>query len=121
MMPDLESLWWISAMGAICSYTYSAIALGLSCYKLSSAGVSPDTTLFGVAAETPTKRAFGMFQALGNVALAWTCAMMVRGDVMGLFLDYVLHTAHFSALIARVFRSSASRTPSRSPPRQLSA
>ena len=81
MMPDLESLWWVSSLGAICSYTYSAIALGLSCYQISSAGVSPETTLFGMAAETPMKRAFGMFQALGNVAFAWTCAMMVRSSV----------------------------------------
>ena len=79
MMPNLESLWWISAMGAVCSYTYSAIALGLSCYQISSDGASPDTTLFGMAAETPMKRAFGMFQAMGNVAFAWTCSMIVRG------------------------------------------
>ena len=33
-MPNLESIWWVSAIGAVCSYTYSSIALGLSIFQV---------------------------------------------------------------------------------------
>ena len=53
------------------SYLYSMIALSLSCWQLSKHGMASDTTLVGIAAADPMKRAFGMFQALGNLAFAW--------------------------------------------------
>ena len=77
MLPNLESVWWISAVGALMSYLYSAIALALSCWQLAKHGASPETTLLGMEAADPMKRAFGMFQALGNLAFAWSCSTLI--------------------------------------------
>ncbi len=77
LLPNLESVWWISAMGAFCSYLYSTIALILSAWQLATHGMASDTTLIGVEGGTPTQRAFGMFQALGNLAFAWSCTPLI--------------------------------------------
>lgn len=65
-LPDLDSAWWASAIGAIMSIAYSAIALGLTA---SHAG-DGHGNLGGTPSSTPNK-VFQVFNALGTVAFAY--------------------------------------------------
>ncbi|GAX74515.1 hypothetical protein CEUSTIGMA_g1964.t1 [Chlamydomonas eustigma] len=76
MFPNLESVWWVSMIGTFMSYLYSMLAVILSGQSLGNNGAA-ETTLFGKTAGSPWLRAVGMFSALGNLAFAWSSALMV--------------------------------------------
>ena len=77
MLPDLESIWWVSLIGSIMSYAYSTIALALSLWSISIYGVSKSSSLFGKGGSTPFTAAMAVFQAFGNLAYAWSCAALI--------------------------------------------
>ena len=77
MLPNLESIWWVSIIGAAMSYAYSCIALALSIWSISIHGVSLTTSLWGKGGDDQFKAAMAVFQAFGNVAYAWSCAALI--------------------------------------------
>lgn len=66
-IPSLEEIWWVSALGTLSSLGYVLIALGLglaySGNHLGSVGGRPGTS--------PANKAFGILNALGNLAFAF--------------------------------------------------
>jgi len=52
MMPNLESIWWVSMMGAIMSFFYSSAAIVLAIWQLAVHGMS-DTSLMGNSNSSP--------------------------------------------------------------------
>ncbi|KAL4422904.1 hypothetical protein ABPG75_009101 [Micractinium tetrahymenae] len=66
-IPSLEEVWWVSALGTLSSLGYVLIALGLglaySGNRLGSVGGRPGTS--------PANKAFGVLNALGNLAFAF--------------------------------------------------
>ena len=69
--PDLESVWVVSAMGAACSIGYSVIALALGASGVRGAG-----SLWGRRAPA-FEKAMGVFGALGDVSVAYYCAIVI--------------------------------------------
>ncbi|GAX82508.1 hypothetical protein CEUSTIGMA_g9935.t1 [Chlamydomonas eustigma] len=76
MCPNLDSVWWVSMLGAGMSYLYSSLAVILSAKSLADFGPA-DTTPIGVPADTTWLRTIGMFGALGNFAFAWSSGLMI--------------------------------------------
>eukprot|EP01018_Ginkgo_biloba_P023744 Gb_30499 [translate_table: standard] len=76
-LPSLEKISWLSIVAAVMSFAYSLIGLGLSIAK--AAGIKHSSgTLTGVpisAQVSPTMKTWYAFQALGNIAFAYTFSM----------------------------------------------
>ncbi|GBG00553.1 amino acid permease [Raphidocelis subcapitata] len=72
MLPNLESVWWSSIVGALMSLGYSGIAIGLGA---SQAG-NGQGTLLGRPAP-PVEKAFGVCNALGCIGFAYSCAIVL--------------------------------------------
>jgi hypothetical protein len=71
-LPNLEAAWWASAIGAIMSFGYSAIAIALGAREAHN-GLG---SLTGKPA-APTDKLFGCFNALGNFGFAYSCAIVL--------------------------------------------
>ncbi|KAF5188314.1 Amino acid permease [Thalictrum thalictroides] len=77
-IPNLEELTWLSVMAAVMSFGYSIISLGLSIAKWISHG-DIRGSLMGVVSRkdmsiSSASKTWGIFQALGNIAFAYTYA-----------------------------------------------
>jgi hypothetical protein len=70
-LPNLESIWLVSSLGAACSVGYSLIGLGLGFSSLRGAG-----SAWGRAAP-PLEKTMGVFGGLGNMSVAFYCAMVI--------------------------------------------
>ncbi|XP_024535599.1 amino acid permease 4 isoform X1 [Selaginella moellendorffii] len=76
-IPNFHKLWWLSIVAAVMSFSYSGIGLGLGISKIienghllgSATGVPIGLTLGSV---TPAKKVWRVFQALGNIAFAYS-------------------------------------------------
>ncbi|TVU07854.1 hypothetical protein EJB05_41226, partial [Eragrostis curvula] len=78
-LPNLHKLWWLSIIAAVMSFTYSSIAVGLSLAQIIS-GPMGKTTLTGtqVGVDVDSSQKIWMtFQALGNVAFAYSYAIIL--------------------------------------------
>ncbi|ERN20020.1 amino acid permease 6 [Amborella trichopoda] len=79
-LPSLEKISWLSILAAIMSFAYSFIGLGLSIAMVICHG-DIRGTLFGVKVginDIPlTARTWNAFQALGNIAFAYTYALVL--------------------------------------------
>ncbi|KAK3133924.1 hypothetical protein QOZ80_6AG0542790 [Eleusine coracana subsp. coracana] len=78
-LPNFHKLWWLSIIAAIMSFSYSAIAVGLSLSQIIS-GPTGKTTLTGtqVGVDVDSSQKVWMtFQALGNVAFAYSYAIIL--------------------------------------------
>ncbi|XP_061352626.1 amino acid permease 3-like isoform X2 [Gastrolobium bilobum] len=71
-IPDFDQLWWLSIVAAVMSFTYSIIGLGLGVAKVigSLAGIS-------VGSVTQTQKVWRSFQALGDIAFAYSYSMIL--------------------------------------------
>eukprot|EP00882_Tetradesmus_deserticola_P024120 GHRQ01026349.1.p1 GENE.GHRQ01026349.1~~GHRQ01026349.1.p1 ORF type:complete len:200 (+),score=60.32 GHRQ01026349.1:748-1347(+) len=71
-LPNLESAWWASAVGAIMSIGYSAIAIVLG-------GAQAKNGLGSLSGRPapPREKLFGSFNALGNFGFAYSCAIVL--------------------------------------------
>ncbi|GLJ17017.1 hypothetical protein SUGI_0294410 [Cryptomeria japonica] len=79
LLPSLEKISWLSIIAAIMSFAYSSIGLALSISK--AAGKKhPSGSLTGVpigGRVTKAQKTWYVFQALGNIALSYTFAMVL--------------------------------------------
>jgi hypothetical protein len=71
-LPNLEAAWWASAIGAVMSIGYSAIAIALGAAEAHN-GLG---SLAGKPAP-PSDKMFGCFNALGNFGFAYSCAIVL--------------------------------------------
>eukprot|EP01018_Ginkgo_biloba_P037198 Gb_08913 [translate_table: standard] len=76
---NLHKIWWLSIVAAIMSFSYSTIGLCLAIAKTAEKHHSYGT-LKGVAIEgifTDVDKTWNVFQALGNIAFAYSFAMLL--------------------------------------------
>ncbi|KAK7320980.1 hypothetical protein VNO77_30993 [Canavalia gladiata] len=77
-IPDFHELWWLSILAAVMSFTYSIIGLGLGVGKvIENGGVSGSLTGITVGTVTQTQKIWRSFQALGNIAFAYSYSMIL--------------------------------------------
>ncbi|MCO5569031.1 hypothetical protein L7F22_022737 [Adiantum nelumboides] len=76
MIPNFQRLWWLSIVAAIMSFAYSSIGLALSVAKTIERGFI-DGTAFGYAASSSIEKTWLVFQALGNIAFAYSFSMIL--------------------------------------------
>lgn len=71
-LPNLESAWWASAIGAAMSIGYATLATALG----ASQATNRLGTLMGREAP-PMQKTFGVFNAMGSILFAYNCAIVV--------------------------------------------
>ncbi|CAK8570314.1 unnamed protein product [Lathyrus sativus] len=77
-IPDFDQLWWLSTLAAVMSFTYSAIGLGLGVGKvIENNGIKGSLTGITVGTVTQTQKVWRSFQALGNIAFAYSYSMIL--------------------------------------------
>ncbi|CAI0393219.1 unnamed protein product [Linum tenue] len=83
-IPDFDQLWWLSTVAAVMSFTYSSAGLGLGIAKVAEnkqiLGSSTGITVGLVsesAAVTPIQKIRRVFQALGNIAFAYSYSIIL--------------------------------------------
>ncbi|XP_054788922.1 amino acid permease 3 [Prosopis cineraria] len=83
-IPDFDQLWWLSIVAAIMSFTYSTIGLGLGVAQTienkrirgSLTGISVGSVV-GSQMVTETQKVWRSFQALGDIAFAYSYSMIL--------------------------------------------
>jgi amino acid permease len=78
-LPNFHKLWWLSIIAAVMSFCYSTIAVGLSIAQTISGPLGKTTmtgTQVGVDVDSAQK-VWMTFQALGNVAFAYSYAIIL--------------------------------------------
>ncbi|KAK7377438.1 hypothetical protein VNO80_02863 [Phaseolus coccineus] len=77
-IPDFNDLWWLSIVAAVMSFTYSIIGLGLGIAKTIGNGVVKGSlTGVTIGTVTATQKIWRTFQALGNIAFAYSYSMIL--------------------------------------------
>ncbi|KAI4366609.1 hypothetical protein MLD38_022468 [Melastoma candidum] len=78
-IPDFDQLWWLSIVAAVMSFTYSTIGLGLGIAKVVASGrVRGSLTGISIgAAVSQTDKIWLSFQALGDIAFAYSYSMIL--------------------------------------------
>ncbi|KAK7385148.1 hypothetical protein VNO78_30860 [Psophocarpus tetragonolobus] len=78
-IPDFHDLWWLSVLAAVMSFTYSFIGLGLGVGKVVGNGrIKGSMTGVTVGASvTEAQKVWRSFQALGNIAFAYSYSMIL--------------------------------------------
>ncbi|KAJ1397073.1 Amino acid transporter, transmembrane domain [Sesbania bispinosa] len=77
-IPDFSELWWLSAVAAVMSFTYSTIGLGLGVGKvIENRSIKGSLTGISVDTVTQTQKVWRSFQALGNIAFAYSYSMIL--------------------------------------------
>ncbi|KAI5064905.1 hypothetical protein GOP47_0019600 [Adiantum capillus-veneris] len=76
MIPNFQRLWWLSIVAAIMSFAYSSIGLALSVGKTIERRVVSGTA-FGYVASSSIEKTWLVFQALGNIAFAYSFSMIL--------------------------------------------
>ncbi|WVY91498.1 hypothetical protein V8G54_037012 [Vigna mungo] len=77
-IPDFNELWWLSIVAAVMSFTYSIIGLGLGMAKVIQNGmVKGSLTGVSIGAVSETQKIWRTFQALGNIAFAYSYSMIL--------------------------------------------
>ncbi|EFN51990.1 hypothetical protein CHLNCDRAFT_32765 [Chlorella variabilis] len=72
-IPSLEKIWWVSALGTASSLGYVTISLILGLVYSGNRG----GTVGGRPGTSPANKAFGMLNALGNIAFAFGFAQVL--------------------------------------------
>ncbi|MED6149715.1 Amino acid permease 4 [Stylosanthes scabra] len=70
-IPNFHKMAWLSILAAVMSFTYSLIGLGLGIAQVAENGTFKGT-ISGAEAETHAKKVWAIFQALGNIAFAYS-------------------------------------------------
>ncbi|KAI4307236.1 hypothetical protein L6164_030444 [Bauhinia variegata] len=77
-IPDFDQLWWLSLVAAVMSFTYSTIGLGLGIAKVVENGrIGGSLTGISVGTVTETQKVWRSFQALGDIAFAYSYSMIL--------------------------------------------
>uniref|UniRef100_A0A0C9RHL1 TSA: Wollemia nobilis Ref_Wollemi_Transcript_21777_2041 transcribed RNA sequence n=1 Tax=Wollemia nobilis TaxID=56998 RepID=A0A0C9RHL1_9CONI len=77
-IPDFDQIWWLSIVAAIMSFTYSSIGLGLGIAKVAELGhFRGSFTGVSVGTVTEAEKIWRTFQALGNIAFAYSYSMIL--------------------------------------------
>lgn len=75
-LPDLDSVWWVSMIGAIMSFGYAFIAIGLSSNEIAVNGVVTTGTVGGIPA-TPASKTFQIANSLGAIVFAYSFSFLL--------------------------------------------
>ncbi|KAK4767221.1 hypothetical protein SAY86_014971 [Trapa natans] len=77
-IPDFDQLWWLSVLAAVMSFTYSTIGLGLGIAKVAETRkIGGSLTGVKVGTITQTQKVWRSFQALGDMAFAYSYSMIL--------------------------------------------
>ncbi|KHG27248.1 Amino acid permease 3 -like protein [Gossypium arboreum] len=77
-IPDFDQLWWLSIVAAVMSFTYSTIGLGLGIAKVAENGkIRGSLTGISVGTVTQTQKIWRSFQALGDMAFAYSYSLIL--------------------------------------------
>ncbi|CAN4121093.1 unnamed protein product [Withania somnifera] len=75
-IPDFDQIWWLSIVAAVMSFTYSTIGLGLGIAKVAETG-NIGGSLTGISSVTEMQKVWQTFQALGNIAFAYSYSIIL--------------------------------------------
>jgi len=88
-LPNMDSLWWISALGAIMSFGYSTMAIALSITYMATYGVAGGS-VSGIEFSTSSNKTFAVLNAIGAITFAYSFSFIfidmldtVRRDAKG--------------------------------------
>ncbi|CAO2152751.1 unnamed protein product [Urochloa humidicola] len=78
-IPDFDQIWWLSIVAAVMSFTYSAIGLALGVMQtVANGGFRGSLTGVAIGAGvTSTQKIFRSLQAFGNIAFAYSYAIIL--------------------------------------------
>jgi len=76
-IPDFDQLWWLSIVAAVMSFSYSSIGLGLSIGKVAEGNFHGTLTGVTVGTITGAQKVWQTFQALGDIAFAYSYSMIL--------------------------------------------
>lgn len=77
-IPNFDRLWWLSIVAAVMSFSYSGIGLGLGISKVAEHGrVMGTATGLPIGEITVARKTWRIFQALGNIAFAYSFSMVL--------------------------------------------
>ncbi|EOA33883.1 hypothetical protein CARUB_v10021374mg [Capsella rubella] len=77
-IPDFDQLWWLSILAAVMSFTYSSAGLALGIAQVVVNGkVKGSLTGISIGAVTETQKIWRSFQALGNIAFAYSYSIIL--------------------------------------------
>lgn len=75
---DFDQIWWLSIVAAIMSFTYSGIGLALGIIQVAANGVFKGSlTGISIGAVTQTQKIWRTFQALGDIAFAYSYSVVL--------------------------------------------
>ncbi|KAL9666132.1 hypothetical protein QQ045_000456 [Rhodiola kirilowii] len=78
-IPDFDQLWWLSAVAAVMSFTYSTIGLALGITKVAENGwkIRGSVTGVPIGMITEAQKIWRTFQSLGNIAFAYSFSVIL--------------------------------------------
>ncbi|CAN6679364.1 unnamed protein product [Malus baccata var. baccata] len=77
-IPNFDKLSWLSIVAAVMSFTYSGIGLALGVAKVAENGkIKASMTGMSTGAVTPAQKMWRTFQALGNIAFAYSYSIIL--------------------------------------------
>ncbi|GAB2289817.1 Amino acid permease 2 [Dionaea muscipula] len=77
-IPDFDQIWWLSIGAAVMSFTYSSVGLGLGIAQVAENGrFRGSLTGISVGTITQAQKIWRSFQALGNIAFAYSYSMIL--------------------------------------------
>jgi hypothetical protein len=77
-IPDFDQLWWLSILAAVMSFTYSSAGLALGIAQVVVNGkVKGSLTGISIGAVTETQKIWRTFQALGDIAFAYSYSIIL--------------------------------------------
>jgi hypothetical protein len=92
-IPGFDQLHWLSLVAAVMSFTYASIGLGLGIGKVIENGkISGSLTGISIGTVTQTQKIWISFQALGDIAFAYSFSMIlveiqVRANIIYIYLQ----------------------------------
>ncbi|KAF7126838.1 hypothetical protein RHSIM_Rhsim11G0068000 [Rhododendron simsii] len=75
-IPDFHQISWLSIVAAVMSFTYSSIGLGLGIAKVAESEKFKGS-LTGIGTVTETQKVWRSFQALGDIAFAYSYSLIL--------------------------------------------
>ncbi|KAF7840145.1 amino acid permease 4-like [Senna tora] len=77
-IPNFDQIWWLSIVAALMSFTYSSIGLALGIAKVVETGsFKGSLTGISIGSVTETQKIWRSFQALGDIAFAYSYAAVL--------------------------------------------
>lgn len=77
-IPDFHNMWWLSIVASVMSFTYSIIGLVLGVTKIAETGTFKGSlTGISIGTVTEAQKVWGVFQALGNIAFAYSYSFVL--------------------------------------------